>query len=898
MNRFDEGKKRVGASTADNAKFLEDLAKKRDELKTFMSGKSNRGVKPSPPRSSAYGRAKKERSHDDGQFVNESDDEYECEDSDEPDEKMEDVVEDSSGAEMEEEGFVEPVLLKIAKKENGSVEYKIASEMPLNTLQSTDDEEMVVNRAGGKKRKIAISSSEDDATCKKETVKEPKKDKKKIKKVKKAKRSASDDDLGDKDFHNNRSSDSEGGGSNKKSSYSDIELKQKTLQFFNEADPSDLRNAPRVSEKIAVKVLALRPFRSFFEFQEALHDVTRGAAAIDAYFELLQSRGIIEKVLDDCLNTSKEIQNKLESMTKSEIIDQPKSLHVDCKLHDYQKIGLNWLIQMHKLRYNSVLGDEMGLGKTLQIIAFLTYLKETGTSGPHLIVVPSSVIETWLAEIEKFSPTLKVLSYYGTMDERRQLRKEAYKGIKNLDVLLTTYNMITSREDDRKFFKVFTINYVIYDEGHMLKNCNSQRYRSLMKVKGKSKILLTGTPLQNNLIELISLLYFIMSKMFLVYCEDIDYLLNQFQVRVKGGTKVNTVVNFKEDILNEGNAENEEKVPLTIDEIYESHKIDQAKLILAPFMLRRLKTNVLKLLPKKTEEIKFVDMVPLQVEMYEQCIESMKELVAIGEGGSVSGLMQLRQVANHPLLYRWNYTDTKCHQISQQLVQHHETYRNKNPIYVAETLAFMNDIQIHKICLACPETYDFCLSDDYFMNSGKFNELQVLLKNIRERKEKVLIFSQFTSLLDILEVFLEIQDYPFTRLDGSTPVMERFEMVEEFNKSKDAFIFTLSTKAGGLGINLTSANNVIIHDIDFNPYNDKQAEDRVHRFGQLKEVNVYRLISKDTVEESMLVSAQNKLKLEKNVTGIEEETEEDTNLDNKTVEMLIKSAFQKTPKRK
>uniref|UniRef100_A0AAF5I0E1 SWI/SNF-related matrix-associated actin-dependent regulator of chromatin subfamily A containing DEAD/H box 1 n=1 Tax=Strongyloides stercoralis TaxID=6248 RepID=A0AAF5I0E1_STRER len=889
MNRF-EDKKRVGVSTSLNSRILEVLAKKREQSKLNLNNAGKgRSASKSQPKKSLYPK-KKHRNVDldDGEFIAEEDDDYECNisDEDQSEEKLEDVVADSSGEEVLED-FVEPVRLKISKQKSGEVEYEVTSELPIRAIQSSDDEDAQPVKGKPNKRKLTIDSSDDD-----HHVKSPIKSKKleNVKKSKKLRTEELEDDVNDKNYSGafQNSSDSDDG-QDVNRTYSDAELKQKTIDFFNHAKVEDIRSTPRISDKMVKVIMSMRPFNSFDEFQKALNTVPRGNQAIEVYFDYLENRGIIEKVLDDCTGKAKEMSKRIQDLSTKEVIQQPKSL-TNCSLHDYQQIGLNWLIQMHKLGYNAILADEMGLGKTIQIIAFLTYLKEIGVNGPHLIVVPSSVIENWQSEFSKFSPKLKILCYYGAMEERKRLRREAVKGTKNIDILLTTYNMITSKEEDRKFFKAFSIHYVIYDEGHMLKNCNTTRYRSLMKVKGKRKILLTGTPLQNNLIELISLTYFVMSKMFLNYCEDIDQLLGQFQVRTQCGKRTNTVTSLKKEFEKENSEE--DRTPLTVDELYESHKIEQAKLILAPFMLRRLKVDVLQSLPKKNQEVVYVDLKPLQVEIYEYCLDGIRSAHFRGDGSSVGGLMQLRQIANHPLLYRWIYNDGLCHKIAELLVMYNDSYKKKNPVYLAEDLSFMSDISIHKLCLTTEKTLVYALEDSKFLESAKIDALDELLPKIKNANEKVLIFSQFTMLLDILEVYLEIRGYHFKRLDGSTPVMERFQMVEEFNQNEDIFVFLLSTKAGGLGINLTAANNVIIHDIDFNIQNDKQAEDRAHRLGQKKEVNIYRLITKNTVEEPMLTNAENKLKLQENVTGDNSENYENT-IDHKLVEVLLKDAFDK-----
>uniref|UniRef100_A0A183CXI1 Helicase ATP-binding domain-containing protein n=1 Tax=Gongylonema pulchrum TaxID=637853 RepID=A0A183CXI1_9BILA len=314
--------------------------------------------------------------------------------------------------------------------------------------------------------------------------------------------------------------------------------------------------------------------------------------------------------------------------------------------------------------------------------------------------------------------------------------------------LLTTYNMVGSKAEDRKFFKRFRINYVIYDEGHLLKNCSTDRYKNLMKVYGERKILLTGTPLQNNLVELISLMYFTMTELFTKYCDDIGQLLQQFQQKIPA-------LEAKSGAL------------------YEADKIEQAKAILRPYILRRLKQDVLSCLPKKHDTVVRCAMIPEQKEIYVDLVREFRELELNGEKYTSSRLMQLRQIANHPLLYRRFYQDEKVIQIAKVLCAKENEYRKKNSDHVAEDLAFLSDFAISQLCSKYTSTQKFCLDEAVAVDSGKFRELDKLLPSIKDKGDKVLIFSQFTSIMDILEVYLKLRNYKYCRLDGATPVMER-----------------------------------------------------------------------------------------------------------------------------
>merc|ERR1719268_432330 len=234
--------------------------------------------------------------------------------------------------------------------------------------------------------------------------------------------------------------------------------------------------------------------------------------------------------------------------------------------------------------------------------------------------------------------------------------------------------------------------------------------------------------------------------------------------------------------------------------------------------------------------------------------------------------MNLRKTANHPLLYscqiRDQYDDHKLGVIARLLKTRDSGHKDALESYIIEDLQTMSDFDIHKTC----ETYrcieHLALGNHLLCDSGKFQLLDDMLPKIRGRGDRVLIFSQFTMLLDVLERYLKIRSHRYMRLDGQTPVQERQQMIDKFTKDEGIFIFILSTRAGGLGINLTAANTVILHDLDFNPYNDKQAEDRCHRVGQKKEVKVIRFTSEDTIEEGIHGIAMEKLKLEQDVTRL------------------------------
>lgn len=378
------------------------------------------------------------------------------------------------------------------------------------------------------------------------------------------------------------------------------------------------------------------------------------------------------------------------------------------------------------------------------------------------------------------------------------------------------------------------MGYAIFDEGHMLKNMNTHRYQQLMKIGARRRLLLTGTPLQNNLLELMSLLKFIMPD-----------LLQKSSATLQ---KIFKLRNSESDFARQ--------------------RVFEAKTILQPFVLRRVKADVLKDLPPKVEETIMVDLTDQQKMFYYEIQDRVRSRLNVAQNGEDASktqlkneFMQLRKVANHPLLHRNHYTPDILRKMARTLCQK-ELAKDGNAQYIFEDFEVMSDFQIHQTCEKYKSLKKFKLKKDAIFNSGKFKTLDTLLPQLLEEDHRVVLFSQFVIMMDILERYFLARNIKYLRLDGSTPVDQRLELIDEFNADYDINVFMISTKAGGLGINLTSADTVIIHDIDSNPFNDKQAEDRCHRVGQTKEVKIIRLITKDTIEIKMRKMALEKLKLE------------------------------------
>ncbi|XP_052632283.1 SWI/SNF-related matrix-associated actin-dependent regulator of chromatin subfamily A containing DEAD/H box 1 isoform X1 [Harpia harpyja] len=619
--------------------------------------------------------------------------------------------------------------------------------------------------------------------------------------------------------------------------------KVKILSFLQDASPSELALIPQCSQKKAQKIIALRPFNSW----EALFTKMTKTAGLseDIVWNckiLLKERDVVLKLMNKCEDISNKLTKQVTRITEDGgcgwNIEQPSILNQSLELKPYQKIGLNWLALLHKHGLNGILADEMGLGKTIQAIAFLAYLYQEGNRGPHLIVVPASTLDNWIREVHLWCPELNVLFYYGSQEDRKHLRVDINNKVVDFNVIVTTYNCAISSSDDRGLFRRLKLNYAIFDEGHMLKNMSSVRYQHLMTINAKNRLLLTGTPVQNNLLELMSLLNFVMPHMFSSSTSEIRRM---FSSKTKSAEE---------------------------QSIYEKERIAHAKQIIKPFILRRVKDEVLKQLPPKKDLIELCAMSEKQEQLYCDLLNKLKKTINSNEKNSDMGnvMMQLRKMANHPLLHRQYYTTDKLRTMSMLMLKE-PTHCDANPDLIFEDMTVMTDFELHLLCKQYSHVSDFKLDMDQILDSGKFRALERILSDLKEKGDRVVLFSQFTMMLDILEVFLKHWQHRYIRLDGKTQISDRIHLIDQFNTDMGIFVFLLSTKAGGLGINLTSANVVILHDIDCNPYNDKQAEDRCHRVGQTREVKVIKLISKGTIEESMLKISQQKLKLEQDMTA-------------------------------
>ncbi|XP_060688494.1 probable global transcription activator SNF2L1 isoform X1 [Hemiscyllium ocellatum] len=449
-------------------------------------------------------------------------------------------------------------------------------------------------------------------------------------------------------------------------------------------------------------------------------------------------------------------------------------------LRDYQIRGLNWLISLYENGINGILADEMGLGKTLQTIALLGYLKHyRNTPGPHMVLVPKSTLHNWMKEFKRWVPSLRAVCLIGDKDQRAAfIRDIMMPG--EWDVCITSYEMVIK---EKSVFKKFNWRYLVIDEAHRIKNEKSKLSEIVREFKSTNRLLLTGTPLQNNLHELWALLNFLLPDVF-NSSDDFDSWFD------------------------------------TNNCLGDQQLVERLHAVLRPFLLRRIKAEVEKSLPPKKETKIYVGLSKMQREWYTKIL--MKDIDILNSAGKMDKmrllniLMQLRKCCNHPYLFDG---------------------AEPGPPYTTDT---------HLV-----------------YNCGKMVVLDKLLPKLREQSSRVLIFSQMTRLMDILEDYCMWRGYDYCRLDGQTPHEERERAIDSFNAfNSSKFIFMLSTRAGGLGINLATADVVILYDSDWNPQVDLQAMDRAHRIGQKKTVRVFRLITDNTVEERIVERAEMKLRLD------------------------------------
>ena len=489
---------------------------------------------------------------------------------------------------------------------------------------------------------------------------------------------------------------------------------------------------------------------------------------------------------------------KLADFTQIEDVPLPSSKRPEIVFREYQKHGYNWLAFLHQFGLNGILADDMGLGKTLQTLAVIQRAKELSHSNlPVLIICPTSVISNWRSEVQKFFLGCEATLYTGP---NRARKLNLIKTISQLTSVNPVTQLVITSFDvarlDREQLGSVRWLYVVVDEGHHIKNPNADRTKAIKTINGQHKLVLTGTPIQNNLLELWSLVDFVMP----------GFLGSRPEFQRLYGLP-NGKVNW--DAVLKG------ALPL--------------KARVHPFILRRLKETVAKDLPAKLVIDQKAELSPLQVDLYQRATQS-DEFQRLAESVTAKGVAQskvqiistytrLRGICNHPAIV---------------------------------------DDRLAEKAIRCED-------------SGKLEALQELMEEVMEGEHRALLFCQSTKMLDIIERFFAKWNVRYLRLDGSTASTARGGMVDEFNGNAAINCFLISTKAGGTGLNLTGADTVIFYDHDWNPANDRQAQDRAYRIGQTKTVTVYRLLSEGTIEEKIIERQALKQTLADRIIGEDEE---------------------------
>lgn len=569
---------------------------------------------------------------------------------------------------------------------------------------------------------------------------------------------------------------------------------------------------------------------------------------------------------------TKIAKSKIEQSKTNSTIKQP-SLVTGAEMRDYQLEGTEWLITLYENGLNGILADEMGLGKTIQSIALLAFLYEQGIKGSFLIAAPLSTVGNWVKEFQRFAPSLPVLGYVGSKDERKELREKHFnKGDKA--VIITSYEIILR---DFEHLNRISWKFLLVDEGHRLKNVNCKLIRELKRLKTSNRLLITGTPLQNNLNELWSLLNFILPDIF----HDLELFQKWFDF-----SSLNSLANDVKD----------DKTKKLIDSKIQESLVNNLHTILKPFLLRRLKKNVIKNLPSKREYIVYGTLTQKQSELYKDALHrSLKRSVrkfALQEHIDVNKLSFTKKDIDQFIFKKFDsdYVDFEDElgtedrmlrsEKQEKLELHQKANLNKKDKKLEKIWDYISKyvdgkqlqnlmMQLRLICNS-PYLFYFPWESEYEVdidklleNSSKLQLLDQLVPKLLAKNHKVLIFSQFTKMLDLIEDWCDLREIGLSRLDGSVSQQEREVEINKFNTDEETKVFLLSTRAGGLGLNLTKADSVIIFDSDWNPQVDLQAMDRVHRIGQDKPVVVYRFVIANTIEQVILAKADSKRKLEK-----------------------------------
>ena len=609
-----------------------------------------------------------------------------------------------------------------------------------------------------------------------------------------------------------------------------------------------------------------------------------------------------------------------------EVISQPSLLQ--CKLKGYQLKGLTWLAKLYAQGINGILADEMGLGKTVQAISLMSHLAETfGIWGPFLVIAPASTLHNWQQEFAKFVPAFRIIPYWGNVNDRKTLRKSfsASRGEKlhgrgresPFHVMITSYQLIVT---DQPYLNKIKWSFMVLDEAQAIKSGTSQRWKTLLSFDCRNRLLLTGTPIQNSMQELWALLHFIMPSLFDSHDEFSEWFSKDIESHVQSSSALG---GFDEHQLRR------------LHMILKPFMLRRIKRDVESELGQKIEHDVYVEMTARQKRLYqgIKSKIPLS--------ELLKLASSATAGGSTSSLMnlvmQFRKVCNHPELLEKS-------EIKSPLVLSDEssggglfmgkywTGMHSNPLRIGPVFKRSKldfplpplppneqegdeGIVIKKLLFEPPAvplvssnrrviaadqsnttsglkfiSWEPLVRNQPFIHvppierliqdSAKMQALDRLLRELKADGHRVLLYNQMTRMIDVMEEYLQYRGYTFIRLDGSCRIADRRDLVHDWQTRPELFVFLLSTRAGGLGINLTAADTVIFYDSDWNPTVDQQAMDRAHRLGQTKQVTVYRLLVKGSIEERMRVRALQKgrihqMVIEHNDNNNNEEEEEE-----------------------
>lgn len=700
----------------------------------------------------------------------------------------------------------------------------------------------------------------------------------------------------------------------------ELEAIDRVLDCINTSTLKELAAITGLNEGLLAPIIDKRPFKDLSQARRVSNKqkpgarkssrVSIGEQAVDNIEVFLSATAAIDKVVAKCGTQANRIKSTIEtwdldsfghsrksgsaspssdvpptptSLSSSRLIQppipkQPGLMSENCRMKPFQLFGLNWMSLLHSMNMGCILADEMGLGKTCQVISLMSHLVETheqprGRSTasrpwPNLIVVPPSTYNNWLAEFVKFAPELSVIGYRGNQTERAEIAWEVEQDPEAYHVVLATYSQINN-EADIEAMRALNLHAAIFDEGHKLKNPETKLYKDLQRISSDWKMLLTGTPVQNNLLEMTALLSFINPDMFHGYIDQIRYIFSH-KVSIR-------------DVTNGA--------------FLYSERVKRARTILEPCILQRRKDQVLSDMPKKTCTVVHCDMTENQRPVYNEYettfkLEPSKRVAkTTGRQNDQNNIwIQLRKAAIHPLLFRRHFSDKSVEEMGRVMMDRlsQDELHQPDLKHLIQELKNSSDFELHLWCRDYPKLLGkFDYPPEAELDSGKVRKLLELVSQYQANGDRVLVFSKFARLIEMLQEVLAMKDVDHRVLMGATNVEDRQEMIDEFNNNPDIPVFLLTTAAGGTGINLTSANKVIIFDQSDNPQDDIQAENRAHRLGQKRDVEIIRLISTNSIEELILKACQKKIELANKVTGAEEDGQQvEQNLEKEVRKMM------------